>query len=91
MDALLRGIAFLFLLPEPVAGQGGGHQGRGDRQRGQPRPPAQGQQRAGHDLDSAVEADGVVGLAGTADTRSAIGRTTGSALGAYFSGRRKES
>ena len=64
MDALLRLVLFPVVLPEPVSGQGGGDQGRGDRERGQPREPAEGQQRAGHQLDGAVEAHRLLGLGG---------------------------
>jgi len=79
VDPLLHPVGVLLGLPEAVPGRGGGHQRRGQRERGQPREPAKRQQRARHHLDGAVEPDRVLGLG--RDGREPVGQRADHRLG----------
>ena len=88
MNSLQRPLLRIVLFPEPVARRRGRHERARDRQRRQPGRPADGQQRAGGELDRAVDPDGLLGSFGTISETPASDCTMGSACFATRSGRR---
>ena len=62
VNALLRALLLVIGLPEPVPGVRGRQQARRDGQRRHPREAAQGQHRAGHQLDRAVDPDRLLNI-----------------------------